>query len=203
MSSATIGFIGAGRIGQALARKCVKAGYPVIVSNRRGPQSLGDLVAELGPLAAAGIIAEAAQADIIFLTVRWVDLPQVGASLPSLAGKIVVDVTNPILPDGSYVDLGQSSSSEQVASQLPGSRLIKAFNTLYAAWLEAEPVQPAGRRVVFVSGDDAAAKQAVLHLIAALGFAPVDLGSLREGGWLQQAGRPLAALNLLQVNPVD
>jgi hypothetical protein len=90
-----------------------------------------------------------------------------------------------------------------VAAQLPGARVVKAFNSLFAAWIEAEPVQPAGKRVVFVSGDDAEAKRTVSRLIAQLGFATVDLGGLTEGGRMQQAGKPLAALNLLLINEID
>ena len=159
-----------------------------MLSNRRGPSSLNDLVAELGPLATAGTVAEATWADIIFLTVHWIDLPQVMASLPSLGGKIVIDVTNPILPNGSYIDLGDTPSSAQVAGQIPGGRLVKAFNTLFATWLEAKPTQPADRRVVFVSGDEAAAKRTVLSLIATLGFAPVDLGGWKAVGSSKLAG---------------
>jgi predicted dinucleotide-binding enzyme len=116
-------------------------------------------------------------------------------------GKIVVDVTNPILADGTLVDLGESTSSEVIAAQLPGARVVKAFNTLFATWLAAEPVQPAGKRVIFVSSDDAEAKRIVQGLAAAFGFATVDLGGLVQGGRLQQAGKPLAGLNLLLTNP--
>jgi hypothetical protein len=199
----TIGFIGTGRIGKALAEKCVKAGYPVIVSSRRGPGSLADYVSRLGPLAAEGTVAEAARADITFLAVRWANVGDALKEAPGWDGKIVVDVTNPILADGTYVDLGERTSSELVAAQLPGARVVKAFNSLFAAWIEAEPVQPAGKRVVFVSGDDAEAKRTVSRLIAQLGFATVDLGGLTEGGRMQQAGKPLAALNLLLINEID
>jgi len=200
MSPLTIGFIGLGLIGKALAEKSVKAGYRVILSNRRGPGSLTDYVAELGPLASEGTVAEAAQAEVVFLAVRWADISQAVQGLPDWQGRIVVDTNNPILVDGTYVDLGETTSSELVAAQLPGARVVKAFNSLFAAWIEDEPVQPAGKRVVFVSGDDADAKHTVKGLISAMGFAPVDLGGLVEGGRLQQAGKPLAALNLLLTN---
>jgi len=203
MTTMSIGFIGLGRIGKALAQKSVKAGNRVILSNRRGPGSVTSYVAELGPLASAGTVTEAAKAEVVFLAVRWADISQALQCLPNWEGRIVVDTTNPILADGTYVDLGERTSSELVAAQLPGARVVKAFNSLFAAWIENEPVQPAGKRVVFVSGDEAEAKRIVKRLISAMGFAPVDLGGLVEGGSMQQAGKPLAALNLLLTNPTD
>lgn len=200
MTSRTIGFIGLGRIGKALAEKSVQAGNRVLLSNRRGPDSLTSYVAELGPLAAAGTVAEAAQAEVVFLAVRWVDISQALQGLANWADRIVIDTNNPILADGTFVDLGERTSSELVAAQVPGARVVKAFNSLLAAWIEDEPRQPAGKRVVFVSGDDTDAKHTVKELITAMGFAPVDLGGLVEGGRLQQAGNPLAALNLLLTN---
>jgi predicted dinucleotide-binding enzyme len=199
----TIGFIGTGHIGKALAKKSAKAGYPVILSNRRGPGSLTDYVHGLGPLASEGTVAEAARADVVVLAVGWSDVAEALRGLPEWKGKIVVDATNPILADGTLADLGESTSSETVAAQLPGARVVKAFNTLFAAWLGAEPVQPAGKRVMFLSGDDAEAKGTVQGLADTFGFATVDLGGLVQGGRLQQAGKPLAGLNLLLTNPTD
>jgi predicted dinucleotide-binding enzyme len=196
----TIGFIGLGHVGKALAEKSVQVGNHVILSNQRGPSSLTGYVAELGPLASAGTVAEAAQAEVVFLAVRWADIGQALQGLPPWEGRIVVDTNNAILADGTFVDLGERTSSELVAAQLPGARVVKAFNSLFAAWMADEPVQPAGRRVVFVSGDEAEAKHTVKELIAAMGFAPIDIGGLVEGGRLQQAGQPLAALNLLLTN---
>jgi predicted dinucleotide-binding enzyme len=200
MTPITIGFIGLGHVGKALAKKSVQAGNRVILSNRRGPGSLAGYVAELGPLASAGTVAEAAQAEVVFLAVRWADISQALHGLPNWQGRIVVDANNPILADGTFVDLGEQTSSELVAAQLPGARVVKAFNSLFAAWMADEPKQPAGKRVVFMSGDEADAKHTVKDLIAAMGFAPIDLGGLVEGGRLQQAGQPLAALNLLLTN---
>jgi len=193
----TIGFIGLGHVGQALAAKSAQAGNRVILSNQRGPGSLTGYVATLGPLASAGSVAEAAQAEVVFLAVPWAAIGQALQGLPNWEGRIVVDATNPILADGTFVDLGERTSSELVAAQVPGARVVKAFNSLFAAWMAAEPGQPAGKRVVFVSGDEAAAKHTIKELISAMGFAPIDLGGLVEGGRLQQAGKPLAALNLL------
>lgn len=200
MTPLTIGFIGLGHVGKALAAKSVQAGCRVLLSNSSGPASLTGYVAELGPLAASGTVAEAAQAEIVFLAVPWAAIGQALHGLPNWEGRIVVDATNPILADGTFVDLGAKTSSELVAAQLPGARVVKAFNSLFAAWMAAEPEQPAGNRVVFVSGDEATAKHTVKELISAMGFAPIDLGGLVEGGRLQQAGKPLAARNLLLTN---
>jgi predicted dinucleotide-binding enzyme len=196
----TIGFIGLGHVGKALAAKSVQAGNRVILSNRSGPGALTGYVDALGPLATVGTVAEAAQAEVVFLAVPWASIGQALHGLPNWEGRIVVDATNPILADGTFVDLGDKTSSELVAAQLPGARVVKAFNSLFAAWMADEPAQPAGKRVVFVSGDEADAKHTVKELIAAMGFAPIDLGGLVEGGRLQQAGKPLAALNLLLTN---
>jgi predicted dinucleotide-binding enzyme len=196
----TIGFIGLGHVGKALAEKSVQAGNHVLLSNQRGPASLTSYVAALGPLAAAGTVAEAAQAEVVFLAVPWAAVGSALQGLSNWEGRIVVDATNPILVDGTFVDLGERTSSELVAAQLPGARVVKAFNSLFAAWMADEPRQPAGQRVVFVSGEEAEAKHTVKELVAAMGFAPVDLGGLVEGGRLQQAGKPLAALNLLLTN---
>jgi predicted dinucleotide-binding enzyme len=197
----TIGFIGTGRIGRALAEKCVKAGYAVILSNRRGPGSLTGYVQGLGPLAAEGTAAEATGADVIVLAVPWANLADALRGLSGWEGKIVVDATNPILADGTIQDMGESTSSETVAAQLPGARVVKAFNTLFADMLAAEPVQTSGKRVLFMSGDDGKAKRTVQRLITAFGFATVDLGGLAQGGRMQQAGKPLAGLDLLLANP--
>jgi predicted dinucleotide-binding enzyme len=169
----TIGFIGLGHVGKALAEKSVQVGNHVILSNRRVPSSLTGYVAELGPLAAAGTVAEAAQAEVVFLAVRWADIGPALQGLPPWEGRIVVDTNNAILADGTFVDLGERTSSELVAAQLPGARVVKAFNSLFAAWMADEPVQPAGKRVVFVSGEEAEAKHTVKELISAMGFAPI------------------------------
>jgi predicted dinucleotide-binding enzyme len=173
----------------------------VIVSNSRGPESLRPLLAELGPKARAGTAAEAAAAPIVFLTVTWSQLPTALSKLPDWKGRIVVDTTNPYLAEGSGVrllDLGSKTSSEVVAAMVPGARLVKAFNTLSHAVLVSDPSEAGGRRVIFLSGDEAKAKQEVAALIDKLGFAPIDLGGLVEGGKMQQAGRPLAGVNLLR-----
>jgi len=196
------GIIGAGRIGRAIAKHLARSGHHVIVSNSRGPESLNSLVAELGKSAKAGTVAEAAAAPVVFLTVTWAQLPAALSKLPAWNGRIAVDTTNPYVADGSglrLLDLGGKTSSEVVAEMVPGARLVKAFNTLFDVVLAREPREAGGRRVIFLSGDDAATKAELSELIDQIGFAAVDLGGLVEGGKMQQAGGPLAGLNLVRL----
>ena len=195
-----IGIVGAGGIGQAFASHVARAGYEVIVSNSRGPDSLAKLVSELGPRARAGTRAQAAQADVVFLSVRWEQVPDALAGLPGWGGRIVIDATNPILPGFRLAELTGSTSSEVVASLVPGARVVKAVNTLPVALLASDPRQAGGQRVLFLSGDDAEAKAQVGGILAKTGFATVDLGGLVSGGRLQQFGGPLPALNLIKLS---
>lgn len=196
------GTIGAGTIGKALARHVVKAGYPVVVSNSRGPSTLTDTVADLGALASAGTVAEAAQADIVFLAAGYLDVPVALAGLPDWDGRILVDTTNQFqLIDGEYtaLDLGDQTGSEVIAALAPGARVIKAFNTLYAAYIEPDPRHDAGRQVVFYAGDDPDAKTTIHDVLDQFGFSPVDVGDLHHGGRLMQVnGGPLSALHILK-----
>src|SRR5437867_10431450 len=196
-----IGIIGAGAIGQAMAQRIVHAGLRVTLSNSRGPASLAGLVEQLGPNAHAGSVRDAAAADIVFLSVPWQQLQSALADVPSWDDRIVIDATNPVIQPGfRLAELGGRNSSEVVTGLLPGARIVKAFNTLLAAVLASDPHQAGGKRVVFLSGDDAAAKSSVGQLIERLGFAGIDLGSLAMGGKLQQfPGGPLPALNLIRL----
>lgn len=196
-----IGIIGAGAIGQAMAKQVVRAGMSVTLSNSRGPASLAGIIEQLGPRARAGSVRDAAAADIVFLSVTWEHLQPALADLPSWDGRIVIDATNPVLQPGfRLAELGGRNSSEVVTDLLPGARLVKAFNTLLAAVLASDPNQAGGKRVVFLSGDDAAAKSTVGRLIDQLGFLGINLGSLAVGGRLQQfPGGPLPALNLIKL----
>lgn len=196
-----IGIIGAGGIGQAFASHVVKAGYEVIVSNRRGPESLTDVVSQLGGKARGGTREEAAKADVVLVAVRWPQLREALADLPAWSGRILIDATNPMVPPGTNLDeLKDKTSSEFVVSLAPGARVVKACNTLPRALLAADPKQCGGRRVLFMSGDDAAAKLRVADILEKIGFAPIDLGALATGARLQQApGGPLPGLNLIQL----
>lgn len=195
------GIIGAGTIARALAQHLVAAGHRVVLSNSRGPSTLGEVVANLGPLASAGTAAQAAQADMVFLTVMWPDIPAALADLPPWDGRILVDTTNQFarLDPIEVADLGDQTGSEWVAGLAPGARVIKAFNTLFAEYIAADPRHPAGRQLLFYAGDDATAKATFRDVVDGLGFAPVDIGALRDGGRLMQVGGgPLSALHALR-----
>ena len=195
-----IGIIGMGAIGKAIAGHVARAGFELWIAGSRGPAALDGLARSLGPRVAAVGVQEAATADLVVLAVPWAALPAVAAEVPSWAGRIVVDPSNAlVLPDFRAADLGGRLSSAIVAELLPGARLVKAFNTLDAAKLAADPRQAGGRRVLFLSGDDAAAKATVAGVMEAMGFFPVDLGSLEHGAPLQQfPGGPLATLDLIR-----
>ena len=188
-----VGIIGSGHIGETLGRLLTAAGHEVGLSHASGPESLRDVVARLGPEACAMTVEEAANfGDVVVLALPWRSREDLPAE--RLAGKVVVDATNPFAPDGSVYDLGDSTSSEEVAKVLPGARLVKAFNTLRAKDLGsrgAPDQQPDQRIAIFLAGDDDDAKLLVASLVRDVGFAPVDTGELREGGRLQQPGSPL------------
>lgn len=189
-----IGIIGAGHIGAAAAHLFVRAGHQVALSNSRGPASLDELVAELGPRAHATTPEEAARyGEVVLLAVPWRS-PEALPSPAAVAGKVVIDAMNPYRPDFSLHDLGDSTSSEEVQKRLPGARLVKALNTIFYQHLEerGRPDAPLDERhAIFLAGDDAEAKSVVARLIEQIGFVPVDTGSLREGGRRQQPGTPL------------
>ena len=187
----TIGFIGAGHIGSAVARAAVAAGHSVVMSNSRGPETLADLVAELGPSARAATPAEAGAAgDIVVVTIPLKDIGDVPVA--PLAGKVVID-TNNYYPhrDGQIAELDNDSttSSELLAAYLPQSSVVKAFNSIYFQHLaeQGEPIGTPGRRALPIAGDDAAAKATVTELIEAFGFDTVDAGPLSEGRRFQPA----------------
>ncbi|WP_307136094.1 NADPH-dependent F420 reductase [Streptomyces aurantiacus] len=195
------GTIGAGTIGQGIAGHLVTAGHRVVLSNSRGPDTLRDTVARLGPSATAGTVAEAAAAEMVFLAVRWQDIPAALADVAAWDGRILVDTTNQMTgpTPRDHVDLGSETGSEFVARHAPGARVIKAFNTLFAQYIVPDPRHTEGRQLLFYAGDDADAKTDFCALADEIGFAPVDAGSLREGGRLMQVGGgPLSALHALK-----
>ncbi|MDE5464621.1 NADPH-dependent F420 reductase [Bradyrhizobium sp. CSS354] len=196
----TIGIIGAGNIGRAIARAFARKGIATTLSNSRGPESLTTAVADIGRLVTAGTREEAAAKDIVFVAVNWSKLPAALAGLPPFGGRIVVDANNPIeAPLFKPAELGGRASSEVFADLVPGARVVKAFNHLLSELLAADPTTDGGKRVLFYSGDDAGAKTAIGALIEQLGFFGIDLGSLAIGGRLTQfPGGPLPALNLVK-----
>ena len=189
-----IGIIGAGMIGATAARLFTKAGHEVAVSNSRGPESLAPLVEELGPSARALTVEEAARfGDVVLLAVPW-RKPEALPPANAVAGRIVIDAMNPYAEQGGLEDLHGVTSSELTRRRLPGARLVKAFNTIYFKHLAANgrtdrPVRE--RHAIFVSGDDREAKQVVMKLIEDIGFGPVDMGGLIEGGGRQQPDSPV------------
>jgi len=180
-----IGIIGAGHIGGTTARLFVDAGHEVAISNSRGPETLRDLVASLGPNAHAATPEEASRfGEIVLLAIPFKDYTTLPAD--DLRGKIVIDATN-YYPnrDGHYpeLDSGERASSELVAAHLPGARVVKAFNTIWFEHLKSKGNKTAPvdqRRAIFISGDDADSKAIVSHLIEEIGFGPYDLGSLHH-----------------------
>jgi predicted dinucleotide-binding enzyme len=198
----TIGIIGAGNIGQAIAKHLASAGIPASIANNRGPGSLSSIVQKLGVGITAAEMKAAAKADIVFLAVPWSAYEDAVAGLPPWGGRIVIDAMNAasIGPEGLRpFDLGGRASSQIVAERLTGARVVKAFNTLPAAALAKAPDADGGRRVLFVSGDDALARQEVSRLIDRLGFVAIDLGDFEMGRRLQQfPGGPLAGINMVQ-----
>jgi predicted dinucleotide-binding enzyme len=129
--------------------------------------------------------------EVVLLATPW-RTPEALPSPNLLAGKIVIDAMNHYTSAGAVQDLGNSTSSEEVAKRLPGARIVKAFNTMYFETLRTGgKTEQKDRLVLFVAGDDAEAKAVVSKLIEDIGFAPVDTGSLHDGGRLQQPGSPI------------
>jgi predicted dinucleotide-binding enzyme len=197
----SIGIIGAGNIGLAFAKTLSRAGIAATIANSRGPDSLKESVATLSPTIKAGTREQAASADIVLIAVNWSKLPAAVAGLPAWGARIIIDANNPIeAPLFKPVDLRGRISSEVVADLVSGARLVKAFNHLRADVLASDPRADGGRRVLFYSGNDSAAKAEVGALIDRLGFAGIDLGPLALGGKLAQfPGGPLPNQNLVRI----
>jgi predicted dinucleotide-binding enzyme len=190
----SVGIIGAGRIGQAMAQTALRAGRQVVIANSRGPESLTSVVEALGDGVSAGTVEDAAAAGIVVLAVMWPQVPQ-AVEGRDWEGRIVIDPTNAFDPG----DLDGRTSSQVVADLVAPARVVKAANTLVAAVLGSDPHQAGGQRVIFLSGDDAVAKSEVVALFEDAGFFVVDLGGLREGSQMQQVRAPLAGHNLIRL----
>jgi predicted dinucleotide-binding enzyme len=205
MSSAdriTVGTIGAGTLAQAILGHAAAAGHRLILSNRRGPDTLAGIVAQLGANASAGTSQQAAEADIVILAVGWGHVAQAVDAVSDWTGRIVIDATNQWedFSRGIAADLGDQTGSERNAALMPGARVVKAFNTLYGRITAQNPRRSDGRLVVFLAGDDPEAKAAVSSFADSMGFAPVDLGGLRDAGRLMQVGGgPLSGLHVLKL----
>ncbi len=186
----TIGLIGAGHIGSQVARLAIKAGHDVVISNSRGPETLAPLLGELGPHARAATSDEAARAgDLVVVTIPLRNYDQV--PVEPLAGKVVIDTGN-YYPqrDGQIAALDDESTttSELLQARLPRSKVVKAFNHIYAHELttDGRPAGTPNRRALVIAGDDADAKTAVTKLLDEFGFDTVDAGPLREGWRIQR-----------------
>jgi 8-hydroxy-5-deazaflavin:NADPH oxidoreductase len=198
----TIGIIGAGSIGAALARRLAQAKLPALLSNSRGPDSLADLVADIGGSIRAGTREEAAAQDLVLVAVNWSKLPTALGGLPDFRGRIVIDANNPIeAPTFQPADLHGRLSTEVFTDYVSGARVVKAFNHLPAALLAEDPRAAGGRRVLFFAGSDAPAKAQVADLIGRLGFQGIDLGLLNEGGRaISVPGGALTIQNLIRLD---
>ena len=191
-----IGLVGSGNIGGTLAGLLVRAGHEVALSNSRGPETLADRVAELGPSARAATVPEAAVfGDVVVVAIplgRFRELPA-----EPFTGKIVVDADN-YYPrrDGRIAELesGEATSTELLARHLPGARVLKAFNTIYFGHLRerGRPAAPARDRLAIpMAGDDSEAKAVLTDLIDQIGFTAVDTGPLHES-WRQEPDTPVS-----------
>jgi predicted dinucleotide-binding enzyme len=194
-----LGIIGAGRLGQAMARTALRAGRRVVIANSRGPESLAAVVSALGDGVSAGTVEQAAAAPTVVLAVPWEQVPGALRGL-QWNGQIVIDATNDFAAtDFEGGDLDARTSSELVAGLVSGARVVKGANTLVAAVLGADPHQASGQRVIFLSGDNADAKTEARRLFEDAGFSVIDLGDLVTGGRMQQIRAPLAGVNLIRL----
>jgi predicted dinucleotide-binding enzyme len=175
--------IGLGKIGTAIAQAFGRQGIEVAVAGRR---ALDALAAQIGPSLVPQRIEDAVNADVVILAMPFATHRDIGRAAESWQGKIVIDATNAfgVPPE----ELGGLPSTTAVAKSFPGAKVVKAFNHLPAGTLAQGPTTPqGGRRVVFISSDDDAASASVAALVDRLGFAPIELGKLGEGGLLVQA----------------
>ena len=194
----SIGIVGAGAVGSAIAAVLARAGIKAKILNRRGPQSLAMLVMGTEPHVTIGTREEVLGADLVFVAVPWTRL---GEALRGVdwTGRIVVDCTNALEgPSFKPVNLHGRTSSEAFATYVPGARVVKAFNHILPHLLAGDPRAEGGRRVLYMAGDDADAKAELAAIIDRTGFYRIDLGGLRDGGKLIEfPGGPLPALNMV------
>ena len=197
-----VGFIGAGNVTRTIGRHLINAGHTVVASNSRGPETLSEFVADLGPSACAGTKQQSAECDMVILATRWVNVPEALTGI-DWQGRILVDATNAHMdsePDLSLAGVARSraalkgrTSSEIVAEMAIGSRLVKSISNIPMSWIQDfSPNKP--RTVLFTSGDESEAKQCVIELINSTGLVAIDLGSLRMGGAMHEIGAPLSGI---------
>ena len=200
----TIGIIGSGNIGRGLAVHLAKTHHKVLITNSRGAASLQQMVVSIGgSLAAAELTETIQQAEVLFIAVPWTAVHELADKLAGYSGKILVDTTNPVVSMNpfAFANLGDQTSGEYNAALFPAQHLVKAFNTLAAATLEHPSGKSEKPLVVFISGDDTEAKKTVATITKDMGFAPIDIGTLKEGGKLQDMnGGALSGIELAKVN---
>ena len=199
-----IGFIGAGNVTRTIGCHLITVGHTIVVSNSRGPATLTDFVADLGPSAMAGTKQQAAECDAVILAAHWVKVPEALQGI-DWRGRILIDATNAHMdpvPDVSLAGVTRSraalkgrTSSEMVAEMAVGARLVKSISNMPMAWIQDFSANKP-RTVIFTSGDDTEAKQLVIELINSTGLVAIDLGSLALGGAMHEVGAPLSGLDL-------
>jgi len=182
----TYAIIGFGKLGQALAKAFARSGIDVLVATTRDPESFAADATAIGPTVIPTTLAQAIKADIIFLAVRYESHPDVAKALPTWQGKTIVDVTNAYGVPAE--ELIRRSSAAVVAQAFTGGKVVKGFNHLGAPVLGQDPAVHGGKRVVFLASDDDSAAADIAALAEKLGFAPIKLGALAEGGLLVQGG---------------
>jgi predicted dinucleotide-binding enzyme len=197
-----IGFIGAGNVTRTFGRHLINAGHTIVVSNSRGPETLADFVADLGPSAIAGTKQQAAECDVVILAVHWVNVREALKGI-DWRGRILIDATNAHMDPKADISLAGvtrsraalkgRTSSEMVAEMAVGARLVKSISNMPMAWIQDfSPNKP--RTVIFTSGDDTEVKQLVIGLINSTGLVAIDLGTLAIGGAMHEVGAPLSAI---------
>ena len=197
-----VGFIGAGNVTRTIGRHLITAGHTVVVSNSRGPATLADFVADLGPAAIAGTKQQAAECQVVILATHWVNVPEALKSI-DWRGRILIDATNAHMDPKADISLAGvtrsraalqgRTSSEMVAEMAVGARLVKSISNMPMAWIQDfSPNKPP--TVIFTSGDDTEAKQVVIQLINSTGLVAIDLGSLATGGAMHEVGAPLSGI---------
>ena len=194
----TYSIVGSGNVGSALARIFARAHIDVTIANTRGPESLRDLTTELGPTVQAASIADAIEHDVIFIPIPFHSVDAFGRTLSDWTGKIIVDTTNSFWTPNADEILQGRLSSEFVAEAFPGAELVKAFNQLPSNVLSAAVPSADGKRVVFISSNSDTASGVIAQLARDLGFAPIELGRIDEGGRLIQAQNALVLRPLIE-----
>jgi 8-hydroxy-5-deazaflavin:NADPH oxidoreductase len=199
-----VGFIGAGNVTRTFGHHLINAGHTIVVSNSRGPETLADFVADLGPSAIASTREQVVACDVVILAVHWVNVREALKGI-DWHGRILIDATNAHMdpnPDISLAGVTRSraalkgrTSSEMVAEMAVGARLVKSISNMPMAWIQ-DFSSNKPRTVIFTSGDDTEAKQLVIDLVNSTGLVAIDLGSLAIGGAMHEVGAPLSGLDL-------